>query len=435
MDGLQPITAAKSIMVEESAADSSCCGRAAAWGEFLCPQCAHTSCYLHAAFRYGTRYCPRCQAPLVCRHAPDFDDGLLFDLDRWDDGFEIAIIEDSLNAGGSARFALELLHQFRSWGMTTCVFAYRGGGIWADKVGAAADGLILGDGRPSSLMRALDYLEERGLTRLAINHTRPSQDLAETRRRGGLRIVQHIHCEDSARALASGEDSVSFPDRLVFASEWTYRRFAESVGAEGAHQVAPVVVIPNCVPQHIIDDRPRKPVTPGEAPIITVLSRIDSTKFDLQFFLSVVEALQATHPHLVVEIAGFGSQFQALRAKADQMGLSNMIRFVGFVDDVAGFLERGLVFFLPSRSENCPYAWLEAAWLMRRAVVPDTGIFTELPANEMLYKFEPQNVASAAMALRTAIDASDSPPLLDWPPRRFVDRSAWAQSLRDIYDL
>src|SRR5207237_217890 len=78
-------------------------------------------------------------------------------------------------------------------------------------------------------------------------------------------------------------------------------------------------------------------------------------------------------PTLTVLIAGDGSQAAELHRLADELGLSETMRFLGARRDIP-VLNRLLdLFVLPSREEACPMALLEAMAAGRTAVATHVG--------------------------------------------------------------
>jgi glycosyltransferase involved in cell wall biosynthesis len=70
--------------------------------------------------------------------------------------------------------------------------------------------------------------------------------------------------------------------------------------------------------------------------------------------------LRAEFPDLVLEIAGSGPERPTLEREAQTLGLSDGVRFLGWVEELAPVLARWDVFVLPSLEEGFPMAVAEA---------------------------------------------------------------------------
>jgi glycosyltransferase involved in cell wall biosynthesis len=77
-------------------------------------------------------------------------------------------------------------------------------------------------------------------------------------------------------------------------------------------------------------------------------------------FLEAVALVSARFPQATFEIVGTGPLLSELRARAEALNISNVVRFSGHCDDVAARLAGADLFVLPSLSEAFPNALLEA---------------------------------------------------------------------------
>lgn len=88
----------------------------------------------------------------------------------------------------------------------------------------------------------------------------------------------------------------------------------------------------------------------------------------------LVSALaRAGDPGLHVVLAGEGPDREALRARAESLGVAGRVHLLGQRADVAAVLAAGDVFVLSSRSEGMSVAMLEAATARRPVVATDVG--------------------------------------------------------------
>jgi glycosyltransferase involved in cell wall biosynthesis len=95
------------------------------------------------------------------------------------------------------------------------------------------------------------------------------------------------------------------------------------------------------------------------APTLLVVGRLIPEK-NIELAIEVLARVRQRHPQAGLLVAGEGPQQAALLEKARTLGVSEWVRFLGFVDDVRGLLTRCECFLLPSRTEGMPIALLEA---------------------------------------------------------------------------
>ena len=86
----------------------------------------------------------------------------------------------------------------------------------------------------------------------------------------------------------------------------------------------------------------------------------------------------AREPQALLAIFGDGEDRALLEARADELGVSERIRFLGFVPDAAQFLPAMELFVLPSLSEGLSFALMEALAAGVPAVVTAVGGMAEL---------------------------------------------------------
>jgi len=95
---------------------------------------------------------------------------------------------------------------------------------------------------------------------------------------------------------------------------------------------------------------------PQQATIIGSAGRLEKVKgHDV-----LITALRFLPPHVVVAIAGDGSQKVELQSLAHRLGVSNRVIFLGLVENMPRFYQALDLFCLPSRCEGFPLSPLEA---------------------------------------------------------------------------
>jgi glycosyltransferase involved in cell wall biosynthesis len=109
-------------------------------------------------------------------------------------------------------------------------------------------------------------------------------------------------------------------------------------------------------------ERPVREAEPAERPRILVLGRLVPHK-RVEHVLATAAELRADHPGLRVAIVGDGWWAPELVAEAERLGVSDLVEFVGFVDEEAKHeeLARAWVLALPSLKEGWGLVVMEAA--------------------------------------------------------------------------
>lgn len=98
---------------------------------------------------------------------------------------------------------------------------------------------------------------------------------------------------------------------------------------------------------------------PPEAVLVGAAARMDPVK-DLDTLLRGFAAAAEKDGRLRLLLAGTGREEARLRALAEDLGLGDRAAFLGWVEDMDGFLSALDIFALTSRSETFPYVLLSA---------------------------------------------------------------------------
>lgn len=107
--------------------------------------------------------------------------------------------------------------------------------------------------------------------------------------------------------------------------------------------------------------RARHGIAPDQ-PALVFVGRVAFEK-NIEFLLHVTHALKATHPNVVLIIAGEGPATAHLQRLANQLGLDANVRFVGYLArgvELASCYQAGDVFVFASRTETQGLVLLEA---------------------------------------------------------------------------
>ena len=113
-------------------------------------------------------------------------------------------------------------------------------------------------------------------------------------------------------------------------------------------------------------------------------------------------------PGLVLEIAGQGPLEPALKAYAKELGLSDAVRFLGFVSPIQGAIECAAAVVVPSLGEGFGMVALEAMERGRAVIASDVGGLPEIVADGRPASSCPPGDAEALADAMVAL-ASDLP--------------------------
>ena len=192
-------------------------------------------------------------------------------------------------------------------------------------------------------------------------------------------IVATVHSSrvrsDGDRALLASLTPAM--DRLIVPSE----SIARKVRAEGRH--ARFAVIPNGVDL----SRFASPVPPcrlrnefgipADAPLLGVVARLEPEKGHRHLVAAMPSILRAA-PDAWLAIVGEGSEADALRAQAADLGVDERVVFTGRRDDVTAITADVTIALLPSLREAQGISILEAMALSRPVVAAAVGGIPEV---------------------------------------------------------
>ncbi len=99
---------------------------------------------------------------------------------------------------------------------------------------------------------------------------------------------------------------------------------------------------------------------PAESYVIVVVGRLTTQKGH-HLLLEALAQVREKHPQVRGLIVGEGKLRPQLEAQAASLGLTDIVHFTGFRQDIPALLAGADLFCLPSYAEGLPYAALEAA--------------------------------------------------------------------------
>lgn len=92
-------------------------------------------------------------------------------------------------------------------------------------------------------------------------------------------------------------------------------------------------------------------------------------------------------------IVGDGAEMESLKSQVELLNLASEIRFVGFVDNPADWLNRSRIFLLSSGSEGLPTALMQAMSCKLLAISSNVGNIQDLVVNNVNgFLFDPSNI-------------------------------------------
>jgi glycosyltransferase involved in cell wall biosynthesis len=168
-----------------------------------------------------------------------------------------------------------------------------------------------------------------------------------------------------------------------------------------------VTAIPNAV------SVPKQAIS-GERPIsvfrrIGIVGRLVKIKgHDL--LLSAIANLKHEIPDIHLEVAGDGEELHNLRARCNELGISERVTFSGTISDMYPFFERNPLIVCPSiGSEGLPMAILEAMASGCIVVASDIGAIVDvIKTGENGYLFERGNRSSLEVIIASIIRMTKS---------------------------
>lgn len=118
---------------------------------------------------------------------------------------------------------------------------------------------------------------------------------------------------------------------------------------------------------------PRRPRgVAGEGPVVMSVGHLSPIKGQADL-VAAARRLVPAHPRVRVVLVGDGPQREALAAHATRLGIAEQVIFLGRRDDIVPLLGMADVVAVPSRSEGCSNALLEAMAMGRAVVATDVG--------------------------------------------------------------
>jgi glycosyltransferase involved in cell wall biosynthesis len=279
--------------------------------------------------------------------------------------YTIAFLLTSFDVGGTERQMVELIRRLdrRTFDVHIACFHRRGAlePLAAEHAASVATFAIGGFGRPSALRQLLAFSRWCRRIDASIVHTcelysnifgLPAAALARVPVRIGNR--RELATADKTRAQLAAQRVAYKAAHAVVANS---NAAADLLRREGV-PAARVQLIRNGVDLEACGaDRLRYTAAPVRR-VITVANLRPEKGHDT--LLEAAALVVARHPDAQFEIVGDGPLRATLERQVTTRGLGQRVRFLGERQDVPSLLASSDLFVLPSRSEACPNAVLEA---------------------------------------------------------------------------
>ncbi len=186
----------------------------------------------------------------------------------------------------------------------------------------------------------------------------------------------------------------------------------------------PIHIVPNMIDGPFIE--PKEGWRDANRPVIGGLGRLDAHK-GYEHLIEACSLLRSRGRAFRCVIGGTGFDESALHAQVKDLGLEDIVRFVGFVDNKQRFFESIDLFIAPSVQETFGITLLEAMKYGRPVIATATGGHTAIVTeNQNGLLVPPRDPAALA-------DSIDS--LLADPDRARQYAIAASRSLHDHYTM
>lgn len=115
--------------------------------------------------------------------------------------------------------------------------------------------------------------------------------------------------------------------------------------------------------------------------IVGIIARLDKVK-DHETFLRAAKLVIDDKKDIMFLIAGDGNDKKRLISLTEELGISNFVHFIGFVNDPFSFFNAIDINTLTSLSESFPYAVLEGALMKKTIISTNVGGLKDLIVND-----------------------------------------------------
>lgn len=226
----------------------------------------------------------------------------------------------------------------------------------------------------------------------------------QAKKASGKPFVFHVHSLETDRSgdhpdperMHLEQRGMTYADRIIAVSEYEKREMMDRYHV----QENKIQVVYNGV--NASEWTSEKAIVRSEfGPVITFIGRLARQKSP-DLFIEAAAMLLQQKPETVFYIAGTGEMSDDLNRLATMLGVSDRIRFTGFLDraDIADLLAVTDVFVMPSKSEPFGIAALEAAAAGVPVVLSSKcGVGEVLTSAEIIESPNPASLTDAMLSL------------------------------------
>jgi len=225
----------------------------------------------------------------------------------------------------------------------------------------------------------------------------------------GIALVACYHgetTEDAKVRLYNVVDSIMLRKmhRVIAVSQFT-RNHLVSRGIREKR----IVVIPNAIDASTLSDNApiREPIV--SRPILMIAAGRFSREKGLDILLDALATVKNSAPAFKLYLYGKGPEESNLRMQVENLGLTEIVEFCGFVDDIAPVFRSMDMLVMTSRSEGMPLIILEA-WKERLGVIATAvgGIPEMIESGKNGILIDSPDVAKVSEALVSAMKNMDA---------------------------
>ncbi|MEB3258929.1 MAG: glycosyltransferase family 4 protein [Cyanobacteriota bacterium] len=256
-------------------------------------------------------------------------------------------------------------------------------------------------------------------------------------------MTRHLHpCPTLLSLRVSLEGDLQRPDSLMVrsltAADWITGNTVSVLGT--VHQQLPDTLARSSVILNALDPpASAPPPLPWDPPVLLLLGRLVPEK-GCDVALRALPAIVPHHPGLQVIVAGDGPSRPELQAIAQELGLGDRVRFLGWVDPqaVPGLINTATLVVVPSRwMEAFGIVALQAAQQARPVVASRVGGLPEVVLHDetglLVEREDPEGLARAV--LRLLADPELTRRLGEEGRRRAAEQFSWTAHLDDFCKL
>ena len=175
---------------------------------------------------------------------------------------------------------------------------------------------------------------------------------------------------------------------------------------------------------------------PIDAVVVGGVGRLEAAK-GFSYLLSAAALLRPANPRLCVVIAGAGPDLESLKNQAINLGIADIVHFLGFQADVQLVFDSMDVFCMPSLCEALPFALLEAMASGLPAVATTVGGIPEVILEGVTGSLiSPKNPSLIASKLQHLLDdPANRSQLGSCGRQRVIDLFSEAAMVKKTIDL